>query len=148
MRVESIGWCAIVALILLGQVLELRARSRTSSALKDLLKLAPNTAVRVGANGAEEVVPLDAVAVGDTLRVKPGSKVPVDGVVTEGRSSVDESMITGEAMPVEKVVGSKATGATVNQTGSFLMKAERVGSETLLARIVQMVAEAGRSRAP
>jgi P-type Cu2+ transporter len=138
----------IVALILLGQVLELRARSRTSSALKDLLKLAPNTAVRVGANGAEEVVPLDAVAVGDTLRVKPGSKVPVDGVVTEGRSSVDESMITGEAMPVEKVVGSKATGATVNQTGSFLMKAERVGSETLLARIVQMVAEAGRSRAP
>lgn len=138
----------IVALILLGQVLELRARSRTSSALKDLLKLAPNTAVRVGANGAEEVVPLDAVAVGDTLRVKPGSKVPVDGVVSEGRSSVDESMITGEAMPVEKVVGSKATGATVNQTGSFLMKAERVGSETLLARIVQMVAEAGRSRAP
>ena len=138
----------IVALILLGQVLELRARSRTSSALKDLLKLAPNTAVRVGANGAEEVVPLDAVAVGDTLRVKPGSKVPVDGVVTEGRSSVDESMITGEAMPVEKVVGSKATGATVNQTGSFLMKAERVGSETLLARIVQVVAEAGRSRAP
>ncbi|MGV7240214.1 copper-transporting P-type ATPase [Caballeronia sp. M23-90] len=138
----------IVALILLGQVLELRARSRTSTALKDLLKLAPNTAVRVGANGADEVVPLDAVAVGDTLRVKPGSKVPVDGLVIEGRSSVDESMITGEAMPVEKVVGSKATGATVNQTGSFLMKAERVGSETLLARIVEMVSEAGRSRAP
>ncbi|MDR6446506.1 Cu2+-exporting ATPase [Paraburkholderia terricola] len=138
----------IVTLILLGQVLELRARSRTSSAIKDLLNLAPHTAVRVGANGAEESVPLEAVAIGDTLRVKPGSKVPVDGVVTEGRSSVDESMITGESIPSEKMAGSKVTGATVNQTGTFLMRAEKVGADTLLARIVQMVAEAGRSRAP
>jgi Cu2+-exporting ATPase len=138
----------IVALVLLGQVLELRARSRTSSAIRDLLHLAPHTAVRVKADGSEETVPLEAVAVGDTLRVKPGSKIPVDGVVTDGGSSVDESMITGESMPAEKVAGSKVTGATVNQTGTFLMRAERIGSDTLLARIVQMVAEAGRSRAP
>lgn len=138
----------IVTLVLLGQVLELRARSRTSSAIQDLLKLAPHTAVRVGSDGVEKSIPLDAVAVGDVLRVKPGSKIPVDGVVTDGRSSVDESMITGEPIPAEKVAGSKVTGATVNQTGTFLMRAEKVGSDTLLARIVQMVADAGRSRAP
>ncbi|MGF7000540.1 heavy metal translocating P-type ATPase [Paraburkholderia sp. GAS32] len=138
----------IVALVLLGQVLELRARSRTSSAIRDLLHLAPHTAERVKPDGSEETVTLEAVAVGDTLRVKPGSKIPVDGVVIDGGSSVDESMITGESMPAEKVAGSKVTGATVNQTGTFLMRAERIGSDTLLARIVQMVAEAGRSRAP
>ncbi|AMV45839.1 copper-transporting ATPase [Paraburkholderia caribensis] len=138
----------IVTLVLLGQVLELRARSRTSSAIRDLLKLAPHTAVRIGPDGAEETVPLEAVIVGDILRVKPGSKIPVDGEVTEGRSSVDESMITGESIPSEKIAGSKVTGATVNQTGTFLMRAEKVGSDTLLARIVQMVADAGRSRAP
>ncbi|MFM0084792.1 heavy metal translocating P-type ATPase [Paraburkholderia sediminicola] len=138
----------IVTLILLGQVLELRARSRTSSAIRDLLSLAPNTAFRVNADGTEEEVGLDAVAVGDVLRVKPGSKVPVDGVVIEGQSSIDESMITGESIPAEKGPASKVTGATVNQTGSFVMRAEKVGAETLLARIVQMVADAGRSRAP
>ncbi|MDN7674260.1 heavy metal translocating P-type ATPase [Burkholderia oklahomensis] len=138
----------IVTLVLLGQVLELRARSRTSSAIRDLLQLAPHTAVRVKPDGAEESVPLEAVVVGDTLRVKPGSKIPVDGVVVEGHSSVDESMITGESMPAEKTEGSKVTGATVNQTGTFVMRAEKVGTDTLLARIVQMVAEAGRSRAP
>ncbi|RTL28377.1 MAG: heavy metal translocating P-type ATPase [Burkholderiales bacterium] len=138
----------IVTLVLLGQVLELRARSRTNSAIKDLLGLAANTAIRIGADGVEAEVPLEQVVVGDTLRVKPGSKVPVDGVVLDGKSSIDESMITGEPIPAEKVPGSKVTGATVNQTGSFTMRAERVGSETLLARIVQMVAEAGRSRAP
>ena len=138
----------IVTLVLLGQVLELRARSRTNSAIKDLLGLAANTAIRIGADGSEAEVPLEQVVVGDTLRVKPGSKVPVDGVVLQGQSSIDESMITGEPIPAEKVAGSKVTGATVNQTGSFTMRAERVGSETLLARIVQMVAEAGRSRAP
>jgi P-type Cu2+ transporter len=138
----------IVTLILLGQVLELRARSRTSSAIKDLLNLAPHTAIRVRPDGTEEAVPLEAVAVGDILRVKPGSKVPVDGVVTTGGSSVDESMITGESIPSEKAAGSAVTGATVNQTGTFLMRAEKVGSGTLLARIVQMVADAGRSRAP
>lgn len=138
----------IVTLILLGQILELRARSRTSSAIRALLQLAPHTAVRVGFDGREDIVRLEDVAVGDNLRVKPGSKVPVDGVVVQGRSSVDESMITGESIPVEKVAGSKVTGATVNQTGTFLMHAEKVGSDTLLARIVQMVADAGRSRAP
>ncbi len=138
----------IVTLVLLGQVLELRARSRTSSAIRDLLRLAPNTAVRVKPDGTEETVPLETVGVGETLRVKPGTKVPVDGVIVEGRSSVDESMITGESIPVEKMVGSKVTGATVNQTGTFLMRADKVGADTLLARIVEMVAEAGRSRAP
>ncbi|WP_213308801.1 heavy metal translocating P-type ATPase [Paraburkholderia sacchari] len=138
----------IVTLVLLGQVLELGARSRTSSAIRDLLQLAPHTAVRVRPDGTEEVVRLEDVAVGDTLRVKPGSKIPVDGMVVDGRSSVDESMVTGEPIPAEKVAGSKVTGATVNQTGTFLMRAEKVGSDTLLARIVQMVAEAGRSRAP
>ncbi|AHI78610.1 copper-translocating P-type ATPase [Burkholderia thailandensis USAMRU Malaysia  len=138
----------IVTLVLLGQVLELRARSRTSSAIRDLLQLAPHTAVRVNPDGSEQTVPLEAVVVGDTLRVKPGSKVPVDGVVVEGHSSVDESMITGEPVPAEKTVGSPVTGATVNQTGTFAMRAEKIGADTLLARIVQMVAEAGRSRAP
>jgi Cu2+-exporting ATPase len=138
----------IVALVLLGQVLELRARSKTSSAIRDLLSLAPNTAFRIRADGTEEEVGLEQVAAGDLLRVKPGAKIPVDGTVTEGNSSVDESMLTGEAIPVEKVAGSKVTGGTVNQTGSFKMQAEKVGSETLLARIVQMVSEAGRTRAP
>jgi len=138
----------IVSLVLLGQVLELRARSRTSSAIKDLLNLAPNTAIRVKPDGTDGEVGLEQVAVGDTLRVKPGTKIPVDGMVTAGKSSVDESMISGEPIPVEKVPGSKVTGGTVNQTGSFEMRAEKVGSETLLARIVQMVAEAGRTRAP
>jgi Cu2+-exporting ATPase len=138
----------IVTLVLLGQVLELRARSKTSTAVRDLLRLAPNTAVRVAPDGTEAEVPLDAVQVGDILRVKPGGKVPVDGVVTEGHSSVDESMLTGEPIPVEKTAGAKVTGATVNQTGSFLMRAERVGSATLLAQIVHMVSEAARSRAP
>ncbi|MFM0415951.1 heavy metal translocating P-type ATPase [Paraburkholderia aromaticivorans] len=138
----------IVTLILLGQVLELRARSRTSSAIRDLLSLAANTAIRVNAEGIEEEVGLEVVVVGDTLRVKPGSKVPVDGVVIDGNSSVDESMLTGESIPSEKAPGSKVSGATVNQTGAFLMRAEKVGTETLLARIVQMVADASRSRAP
>ena len=138
----------IVTLVLLGQVLELRARSRTSSAIRDLMKLAPDTAFRMRPDGSEEEVDLAQVATGDLLRVKPGAKVPVDGLVTEGNSSVDESMLTGESIPVEKLPGSKVTGATLNQTGSFIMRAEKVGSETLLARIVQMVSEAARSRAP
>ncbi|WP_350029171.1 heavy metal translocating P-type ATPase [Caballeronia sp. AZ10_KS36] len=138
----------IVTLVLLGQVLELRARSRTSTAIRDLLNLAPHTALRIRQDGSEETIALEAVAVGDLLRVKPGSKIPVDGMVVDGRSSVDESMITGESIPAEKIAGSKVTGATVNQTGTFLMRAEKIGADTLLARIVQMVAEAGRSRAP
>ena len=138
----------IVALALLGQVLELRARARTSGAIEDLLNLVPETALRVGPDGTESAVALDGVVVGDVLRVKPGAKIPVDGVVTDGRSSVDESMISGEPIPAEKSVGSRVTGGTVNQTGAFLMRADRVGVDTLLARIVQLVAEAGRSRAP
>ncbi len=138
----------IVTLVLLGQVLELRARSKTSSAIRDLLKLAPNTAIRVRDDGTDEEIGLERVAVGDRLRVKPGAKVPVDGEVIDGQSSVDESMLTGEPIPAEKTPGSKVTGATVNQTGSFVMRAEKVGRETLLARIVQMVSEAGRTRAP
>lgn len=142
------GAAVIVTLVLLGQVLELRARAQTSGAIRALLGLAPPTAVRVGADGTEREIPLAHVHAGDVLRVKPGAKLPVDGVVLEGRSSVDESMITGESLPVEKGVGARVTGGTVNQTGSFLMRAERIGSETLLARIVQLVAEASRSRAP
>ncbi len=138
----------IVTLVLLGQVLELRARSKTSSAISELLKLAPTTAFRIAADGTEAEVALESVQVGDVLRVKPGTKIPVDGVVTEGASSVDESMLTGEPIPAEKTAGAKVTGGTVNQTGSFLMRAERIGSDTLLARIVQMVSDAARTRAP
>ena len=138
----------IVALVLLGQVLELRARERTSGAIKALLGLAPKTARRVRADGADEEVPLEEVQVGDRLRVRPGDKIPVDGEVLEGRSTVDESMLTGEPVPVEKTRGDRVSAGTVNQTGSFIFRAERVGSETMLARIVQMVAEAQRSRAP
>lgn len=138
----------IVALVLLGQVLELRARSRTNSAIKALLELAPNTAIRVNPSGNDEEVQLDQVQSGDILRVKPGDKVPVDGIVIEGKSNIDESMITGEPIPVEKHLDSKVTAGTVNQTGSFLLRAEKVGAETLLSQIVQMVNEASRSRAP
>jgi Cu2+-exporting ATPase len=138
----------IVTLVLVGQVLELRARSKTSGAIRQLLQLAPGTALRIKSDGSDEEIALDQVAVGDTLRIKPGAKIPVDGVVTAGRSSVDESMLTGEAIPVEKIAGAAVTGGTVNQTGSFEMRAEKVGAETLLARIVQMVSEAARTRAP
>ena len=138
----------IVSLVLMGQVLELRARAQTRGALKTLLGLAPKTARRVDKDGQERDVPLASVQPGDILRVRPGEKVPVDGVVIEGHSSVDESMITGEPLPVEKDVGSKVTGGTVNLTGTFLMRAERVGEATLLAQIVKMVGEAQRSRAP
>src|SRR5947209_7570799 len=138
----------IVTLVLLGQVLELKARSRTGAAIRALLGLAPKTARRVREDGTEEDVPLDEVQPGDTLRVRPGEKVPVDGEVVEGASSVDESMVTGEPIPVEKRAGDRVVGATVNATGTFVMRAERVGADTLLSRIVQMVAEAQRSRAP
>jgi Cu+-exporting ATPase len=138
---------AIVTLVLLGQVLELRARSRTGAAIRALLDLSPKTA-RILRDGTERDIPLEQVKPGDRLRVRPGEKIPVDGVVLEGASSVDESMITGESIPVAKATGSKVIGATVNATGSFIMQAERVGSETLLARIVQMVSQAQRSRAP
>ncbi|MGE3512864.1 MAG: copper-translocating P-type ATPase, partial [Vicinamibacterales bacterium] len=138
----------IVVLVLLGQVLELRARSRTSSAIKKLLGLTPTTARRTDASGAEQDVPLEHVHVGDRLRVRPGERVPVDGVVVEGTTTVDESMVTGEPIPVEKVTTSKVTGGTVNGTGTFVMEAQRVGSDTLLAQIVRLVGEAQRSRAP
>jgi Cu+-exporting ATPase len=138
----------ITVLVLLGQVMELRARSQTSSAIKALLGLAPKTARRIAADGSEGDVPLDQVVAGDRLRVRPGEKVPVDGVVLEGASSVDESLVTGEPMPVEKHPGDKVIGATVNGTGSLVMRADRVGAETLLAQIVHMVSEAQRSRAP
>ena len=138
----------IVTLVLLGQVLELRARSATGRAIRALLGLAPKTARIVRDDGREEDIPLEHVVVGDTLRVRPGEKIPVDGMVTDGRSSVDESMISGEPVPVEKVAGEKVTGATVNGTGSLLMRAERVGQDTMLSQIVRMVADAQRSRAP
>ena len=138
----------ITVLVLLGQVLELRARSQTSSAIRALLRLAPPTARRLRDDGTEEGVPLELVQVGDRLRVRPGEKIPVDGVVFDGRSSVDESMVTGESIPVEKTPGTRVIGGTVNATGGFIMRAERVGSETLLAQIVHMVGEAQRSRAP
>jgi Cu+-exporting ATPase len=138
----------ITVLVLLGQVLELRARSQTSGAIRALLGLVPRTARRVRADGGEEDVALDTIQVGDRLRVRPGEKVPVDGVVVEGTSAVDESMVTGEPIPVEKTAGDRVIGGTVNGTGGFVMRAERVGRETLLAQIVQMVSEAQRSRAP
>jgi len=138
----------IVTLILLGQVLELRARSATGAAIRKLLGMAPTSARRVRSDGSEEDVPLDAVQVGDKLRVRPGEKVPVDGVVRDGTSSVDESMVTGEPIPVEKHAGDRVVGATLNGTGALVIEAEKVGADTLLARIVAMVAEAQRSRAP
>jgi Cu+-exporting ATPase len=138
----------ITTLVLLGQVLELKARSRTGAAIKALLGLAPKTARRVREDGTEEDIPLDQAKAGDRLRVRPGEKVPVDGTVIEGASAIDESMVTGEAIPVAKHAGDRVIGATINGTGSFIMRAERVGAETLLAQIVQMVAEAQRSRAP
>ena len=137
----------IVTLVLLGQVMELRARSSTNSAIRALLGLAPKTARRIGENG-EEDVPLEDIQIGDRLRVRPGEKIPVDGEVVEGRSSVDESMITGEPIPVEKTSGDKVIGATVNGTGSLIIEAKRIGADTLLSQIVHMVAEASRSRAP
>ncbi|HSC12447.1 MAG TPA: copper-translocating P-type ATPase [Rhodanobacteraceae bacterium] len=138
----------IVSLTLLGQLLELRARSQTSSAIKALLQLAPKTARRIHEDGTEEDVPLSNVLVGEQLRVRPGEKVPVDGIVVEGTSAVDESMLTGEPLPVTKRAGDKVVGATLNTTGAFVVRAQRVGAETMLAQIVQMVAQAQRSRAP
>lgn len=138
----------ITVLVLLGQLLELRAREQTGGAIRALLDLAPKTARRIRNDGSDEDVPLEAVAVGDRLRVRPGEKVPVDGTLVEGRSSVDESMITGESMPVTKEVGAKLIGGTMNKTGGFVMEAGKVGRDTMLSRIVQMVAEAQRSRAP
>jgi Cu+-exporting ATPase len=139
---------AITTLVLLGQVLELKARSRTGAAIRALLEMAPKTARRIQPDGAEVDVPLDQVSVGDLLRVRPGEKIPVDGVVVEGTSAIDESMITGESMPVAKHAGDRVIGATTNTTGSFIMRAEQVGADTLLSRIVRMVADAQRSRAP
>jgi len=138
----------ITVLVLLGQVLEVRARERTGGAIRALLDLAPRTAVRVTDAGADEEVALDAIVAGDRLRVRPGSKIPVDGALVEGKSSVDESLVTGESMPVAKAIGEKVIGGTINQTGSFVMRAEKVGRDTMLAQIVQMVADAQRSRAP
>lgn len=138
----------IVALVFLGQVLELRARERTGSAIRALLDLAPKTARRVDKDGTETDIPLDEVKAGELLRIRPGEAVPVDGVVTEGRSSVDESMVTGEPVPVEKVEGDAVTGGTLNKNGSLIMRAEKVGADTMLSRIVDMVAKAQRSRAP
>lgn len=138
----------ITTLVLLGQVLELKAREQTGSAIRALLKLAPASAHRIIKDGPEEEVILDEVHKGDLLRVRPGEKIPVDGEVVEGYSHVDESMITGESMPVSKEIGAKVIGATINQTGSFIMKALHIGSDTMLSRIVQMVSDAQRSRAP
>ena len=136
----------ITTLVLLGQVLELRARAKTSAAIRALLKLAPQAAHRIDANGAELDVALDQVRPGETLRVRPGERVPVDGDLLDGASAVDESMVTGEPMPVEKSAGDKVTGGTLNTSGSFVMRAERVGSETTLAQIVKLVSAAQRSR--
>jgi len=138
----------ITVLVLLGQVLELRARERTSGAIRALLNLAPKTARRIAADGRDEEVALDQILVGDRLRIRPGEKVPVDGVVEDGRSSLDESMVTGESMPVTRASGDRVIGGTLNQSGALVMRAEKVGRDTMLARIVQMVAEAQRSRAP
>jgi P-type Cu+ transporter len=139
---------AITTLVLLGQVLELRARSQTSTAIKSLLKLSPRSARLVRADGTEIDVPVEHLQVGDMMRVRPGEKVPVDGIITDGTSSVDESLITGESIPVEKITGARVIGGTVNGTGSFVVRADRVGSETTLAQIVKMVSDAQRSRAP
>ncbi|MEI8191622.1 MAG: heavy metal translocating P-type ATPase, partial [candidate division NC10 bacterium] len=138
----------ITVLVLLGQVLELRARERTGGAIRALLDLAPKTAVRVTDSGEDQEVALDAIVAGDRLRVRPGDKVPVDGEIVQGKSSVDESLVTGESMPLAKASGDKVIGGTINQTGSFVMRAEKVGRDTMLAQIVQMVADAQRSRAP
>lgn len=138
----------IVALVLLGQVLELRARRRTSGAIRELLELAPPTARRIRDDGSDEEVPVDELRPGDRVRVRPGDKVPIDGEIVEGKSTVDESMLTGEPVPVEKTAGVKVTGGTVNKSGSFIMKVSRTGAETTLSQIVQMVADAQRSRAP
>src|SRR5258708_17149843 len=138
----------ITAFVVLGQVLELRARQKTSGAIRALLNLAPQQDHVVANDGSERDVALDQVKPGDRLRVRPGERVPVDGVVLEGGSAVDESMVTGEAMPVEKAPGDKVTGGTLNTSGSFVMQAERVGSETLLAQIVNLVTQAHSSRAP
>jgi len=138
----------IVALVFLGQVLELRARERTGSAIRALLDLSPKTARRLGKDGTEQDIPLDQVLAGDLLRIRPGDSIPVDGIVTEGRSSVDESMITGEPVPVEVTEGANVTGGTINKNGTFIMRAERIGAETMLSKIVEMVAKAQRSRAP
>ena len=138
----------ITVLVLLGQVLELRAREQTGGAIRALLDLAPKTARRIRADGADEDVGLELVAVGDRLRVRPGEKVPVDGELVEGRSAVDESMVTGESMPVAKAVGDRLIGGTMNQSGGFVMRADKIGRDTVLAQIVQMVAQAQRSRAP
>lgn len=138
----------IIVLVLLGQLLELRAREKTGSAIRALLDLAPKVALKLHEDGTEKEVPLDEIVVNDKLRVRPGEKIPVDGIVIEGHSSIDESMLTGEAVPVEKQIDDKVTGATLNGTGSFVMRAQRVGAETMLSQIVTMVAEAQRSRAP
>ena len=138
----------ITVLVLLGQVLELRARSRTSQAIRELLNLAPKIAKRIRPDGGEEDVPVEEVKVGDRLRVRPGERLPTDGVVREGVSAVDESMVTGEPIPVEKTSGSKVTGGTVNGTGGLIMEATRVGADTLLSQIVHLVSEAQRSKAP
>src|SRR5690606_38215199 len=137
----------ILTLVLMGQVLEARAHNRTNSAVKELLKLAPNKAVRIVA-GKEETIAIDKIEVGNKLRVKPGEKVPVDGSILEGESSIDESMITGEPVPVSKAVGDKVSSGTINGKQSFVMKAEKVGSDTLLSQIIEMVNKASRSRAP
>ncbi len=138
----------IVTLVLLGQVLELHARSQTGSAIKALLGLAPKTARRLGSDGQEHDVPIEHVVPGDRLRVRPGEKIPVDGIVVEGKSAVDESMISGEPIPVEKVAGDHLIGGTMNGTGGLVMQAERVGADTMLAQIVRMVSEAQRTALP
>lgn len=138
----------IISLTMLGQIIELKARSQTSAAIKSLLSLAPKTARRINADGSEEDVPLSHVHVGDLLRVRPGEKVPVDGIVTEGQSAVDESMLTGEPIPVTKRVDDKLIGATLNTSGALVMRSEKVGAATMLSQIVQMVASAQRSKAP
>src|SRR4029078_12213263 len=138
----------ITVLVLLGQVLELRARDATSGAIKALLQLAPKTARRIGADGQEHEVEIESLVVGDRLRVRPGEKVPVDGVIAEGRSALDDSMLTGESLPVDKGPGDTSSGATLNTSGSFLLRATRVGRDTTLAQIVQLVEEAQGSKAP